>query len=267
MSNNKILLVILVKDKEVILNDYLSCIYNLDYDKKDIFLYIKTNDNNDNSENILINFINNYKNEYYKIFFDNLPINEELKKYKPHEWNSFRFKILGKIRDDSIKFAYENKLNYFVVDADNLISPFTLKNLINSNVEVIAPMLNSNTIYSNFHENSNDKNYMNKNSEYMKILNKKKIGIIEVDLIHCTYLIKYSALEKMLNNKENKLYDDDSGDYEFKIFNNSLKKYNIKRYIDNRYFYGIIPDWTEIKQKEIEIKENIYYGKFYLKYL
>ena len=53
-ENEDILLAILVKDKAPCLPFYLQCIYNQNYDKKNLHLYIRTNDNNDNSDRIII---------------------------------------------------------------------------------------------------------------------------------------------------------------------------------------------------------------------
>ena len=43
--NKNIVIAILAKDKEYSLKFYLECIYNLNYNKKNIHLYIRSNDN------------------------------------------------------------------------------------------------------------------------------------------------------------------------------------------------------------------------------
>ncbi len=53
----EIVIAILAKDKEYCLDFYLNCILNQTYDKKKIHLYIRTNDNKDNTQDILDNFI------------------------------------------------------------------------------------------------------------------------------------------------------------------------------------------------------------------
>jgi cellulose synthase/poly-beta-1,6-N-acetylglucosamine synthase-like glycosyltransferase len=69
-NTNGILIAILAKDKSVYLPVYLNSIYNQCYDKKNIHLYIRTNDNRDNTSEILKEFIKEHSHEYASIFFD-----------------------------------------------------------------------------------------------------------------------------------------------------------------------------------------------------
>ena len=100
-----ITIAILAKNKEACLPFYLQCLYNQTYPKKNVHLYIRTNDNTDNTCEILEKFIKNHGNEYASILYNKDDIDEKLKTYSQHEWNSFRFKLLGKIRQDSIEYA------------------------------------------------------------------------------------------------------------------------------------------------------------------
>ena len=94
-----------------------------------------------------------------------------MKKYKNHEWNDERFKILGKIRQDSVDYAKKLKIHYFVADCDNFIVPETIEKLFqNSHNGVIAPMLMSDTSYSNFHYDIDKNGYYKQHNLYNKIL-------------------------------------------------------------------------------------------------
>jgi hypothetical protein len=114
---------------------FLSCIYNQTYDKKNIHLYIRTNDNTDNTIELLKLFIEKYGSEYGSIYYNDEDISENLKKYGEHEWNCERFKILGKIRQDSIDYAKKLNADYFVVDCDNFIIPITLEQMMKNRIE------------------------------------------------------------------------------------------------------------------------------------
>ena len=67
MSDSKsVFLAIITANCEEKLNIFLKCIEDLDYDKKSICIYINTNNNRDNTVQILLNWIEknhlNYKN-------------------------------------------------------------------------------------------------------------------------------------------------------------------------------------------------------------
>jgi hypothetical protein len=229
-----VVIAILVKDKEATLPTYLTCLLNQTFPKERTRLYIRTNDNTDRSEEILSVFIDEHGSKYKSVFYDNTSVSENLKNYKPHEWNSERFKILGKIRDDSIKYAIDHNAHYFVIDVDNFIVPSTLADMVPiAPLGVIAPMLVTKSAYSNYHSNVDTNGYCVTGEAYLKILNKIIKGCIDVPVVHCTYFIANHILDKVS-------YDDDSYRYEYVVFSDVLRKQNIPQYIDNRKDYGRI---------------------------
>jgi hypothetical protein len=127
-----IVILILAKDKEHALPFYLKCIYNQSYNKKYIHLYIRTNDNKDNTNIILTEFIEKYGNEYASVYFNDNSISEKLKQYSNHEWNSFRFNIIGKISQYSVDYVHKLNAHYFVADCDNFIISTTIEELANA---------------------------------------------------------------------------------------------------------------------------------------
>jgi hypothetical protein len=246
-----VVIAILVKDKEATLPTFITCLLNQTFPKERIILYIRTNDNIDKSEEILSVFINEHGSKYKSVFYDNTSVSEDLKKYKPHEWNAQRFKILGKIRNDSIKYALDHNAHYFVIDVDNFIVPSTLSDMVPiAPLGVIAPMLVTKTAYSNYHSSIDKNGYCVTGNEYLKILNKIIKGCIDVPVVHCTYFIANHILDKVS-------YDDDSYRYEYVVFSDVLRKQNIPQYIDNRKDYGRISfaitkdefeaDWAQYK--------------------
>jgi len=257
-----IVIAILAKDKESVLSVYLNCIYNQTYPKKYIHLYIRTNDNNDDTTIILTEFIEKYGNEYASVYFDYSSISDDLKKYSNHEWNSFRFNILGKIRQDSVDYAYNLHANYFVADCDNFIIPTTIENLFkNKELGIISPMLRTlqnksitgnkyNKInYSNYHYDVQENGFYKTNNKYYSILNNEITGLIRVCCVHCSYLIPYKYLSSIK-------YNDNSDRYEYIIFSDVLRKQNIPQYIDNTNKYGYLT-FSETKEEfEVELSEN-----------
>jgi hypothetical protein len=229
-----IVIAILAKTKEIFLPIYLNCIYNQTYERKNIHLYIRTNDNTDDTANILKQFIDKHGQEYGSVYYNEDNISENLKKYGEHEWNSDRFKILGKIRQESIEYAKQLNADYFVVDCDNFITSNTLETMYKlRELGVVAPMLTTDSAYSNYHYDVDDNGYYKSHDEYFKILGRHKLGVYPVKVVHCTYFINNNVLNDVC-------YDDESYRYEYVIFSHLLRKKRIEQYLDNRTHYGVI---------------------------
>jgi len=228
-----VVIAILAKEKAHVLPFYLKCILSQTFPKHMTHLYIRTNDNNDATEQILSDFIKEHGDNYASVFFDASSIKDFLKNIKPHDWTCERFKILGKIRQDSIQYAIKKKAAYFVVDCDNFIAPFTLERLLALQLDVVAPLLESATSYSNYHYEVDANGYYAGHEMYLKILNRSVKGCIEVKVVHCTYLIHNRCLSSIS-------YNDESHRYEYVIFSDVLRKKGIPQYMDNRYKYGFL---------------------------
>jgi hypothetical protein len=228
---------ILAKSNEAMLPLYLKSlmaqteVINSD---NDVIFYIRTNDNNDNTANILRDWYKKW-NSKWKIHFDESSIDPELSKIDNHDWDYGRFKILGDIRQKSVEFAKDQGADYFVADIDNIVGPDTIASLRRTNLPVIAPLLRTPEwgAYSNFHADIDDNGYYKSHDIYLKLLNQEIKGIVEVPVVHCTYFIKNEYLEHVK-------YDDFSGRFEYVIFSDSLRKAEIPQYLDTRKCYGII---------------------------
>lgn len=232
-----VLIAILARNKAFLLKEYLKTIENLDYDKKLISLYINTNNNVDETESILLNWIQHCGLQYHTVDFENQEY-EPLESTSPHTWGPTRFKIMAEIRNKSLQKAKERKCQfYFVVDCDNFIAPHTLKSLIAHNKPIIAPMLKAipetNDPYSNYFCAISPRGYYRKHRDYLSILHRHKIGVFQVPLVHCTYLIQSQYID-YLN------YSDGSDDYEFVIFSRIARNNCINQYICNDQNYGTL---------------------------
>jgi len=262
-ESKDIVIAILAKDKEFCLPLYLECIYKQTVPKSHVHLYIRTNDNKDNTIDVLKQFIKDHESEYASIHLDDSNISESLKEFGHHEWNSHRCKILGKIRQESIEYAKKRKAHYFVADCDNFIVPETIAELLkNSENGIIAPMLNSNrdgdVAYSNYHYDIDKNGYLKKHELYTKVLYRNIKGLIEVPVVHCTYFINNKFLNDIV-------YDDESYRYEYVIFSHNLRKKKIPQMLDNRQFYGIIEfsqTDEELKSKMESVWNTLYPSKF-----
>ena len=247
-----LVLAILAKDKAHILPNFLDCLLKQDYPKKSIHLYIRTNDNNDSTETVLNEFIDEHGDSYASVFYNDAGIDSTLKTFGHHEWNGTRFKILGAIRQESVAYAKGLGADYFVVDCDNMIAPFTLSTMVSlRGLGVIAPMLDSKAAYSNYHYTVDSNGYFLDSDIYHTIRNRCVKGIIDVAVVHCTYYIALPHLG-------NVCYDDGSGRYEYVIFSDSLRKKGVKQYLDNRCPYGFISfaEGREEFLRDLEFAKN-----------
>ena len=244
--NPTVTIAILAKNKEHTLPYYLNCIHRLNYPKKCINLYIRSNNNTDKTLDILSSWLKIHREEYNKVFYDDTDTQERVERFRAHEWNAERFTVLGKIRLESVKWARENNSHYFVADCDNFFSPDTLMNLINSNLPIVAPLLTDGGVYANFHPRVDDNGYYRDSPYYYHIFNREIKGLLCMPVVHCTYLIRYEYLDDMI-------YCDGSNRHEYVIFSDNCRKKDIQQYLDNRQLYGRI---TFLNTKEDLLKES-----------
>lgn len=242
-ENKYITIAILAKDKEFVLPTYLKCIELQNYPKNKIHLYIRTNNNNDKSKEILDKWVKINEKFYASVYYDSSDVEERVQNYSQHTWNEIRFKVLGFIRQLSINYAILTKSHYFVCDCDNFIIPETLINMINTNLDVVAPLLKNlvdddfksimGNNYTNMHAEINSSGFY-KASDYEKdIISRNIIGTLEVPVVHCTYFIRNNVLPKIC-------YDYLDNQFEYITFSKSCRNNKIKQYIDNTYFYGYL---------------------------
>lgn len=225
---------ILAKDKAHTLPLYLKCIEAQTWPKNKIYLYIRTNNNNDNTLEILKEWVARVGSLYAGIYFDDTDVPENIQQFGQHEWNSTRFKILGKIRNDSAVWAYKHNSHYFVVDCDNFIKPHTLEALMHLRLPIVAPfMIVHGIYYSNFHAAIDKNGYLASSDLSQMIYDQVIKGIIQLPVVHCCYLLRRDCIPFIT-------YDDHSYRYEYVIFSDVARRNNVTQYLDNRELYGYI---------------------------
>lgn len=134
---------------------------------------------------------------------------------------------------------------YFVADCDNFICPNMIESLIKFNLPVVAPLLYSDNNYSNYHADIDDNGYYKDCNLYYQLFQREIKGLVQVPVVHCTYLIRPDILPLIS-------YDDDSNRYEYVIFSDNLRKKNIPQYLSNiESKYGYIVFWEKESDKVI----------------
>jgi glycosyltransferase involved in cell wall biosynthesis len=233
----KVLVAILAKQKEPALPLYLECIEALDYPKSSIALHIRTNNNTDRTEPILREWVARVGHLYAAVEFDSSDVVDRVEQFHEHEWNATRFKVLGRIRSISMRRALEHGCEfYFVADVDNFIRPRTLRELVALDLPIVGPLLRSiapERFYSNYHADVDAGGYYKYCDQYFWVLNRYVRGVVEVPVIHCTYLVRADVMADLT-------YEEDSVRHEYVVFSDSARKAGIPQYIDNRQVYGYI---------------------------
>ncbi|HSC24685.1 MAG TPA: hypothetical protein VLB80_00510 [Candidatus Babeliales bacterium] len=237
-SDEFVTIAILAKDKAHTLPLYLTCIENQTWPAHKTYLYIRTNNNNDETATILQEWITRVGKNYAKIYFNDTDVIEPVQQFKQHEWNYMRLKVICTLRQQSIDWALRHNSHYFVADCDNFIYPDVIEAMMQTYQPIVAPLLrcsgnNSSPYYSNYHYAIDENGYYSHSPFYYTVFNQEVKGLIEVPVVHCTYFIRREFLNKLT-------YDDDSARYDYVIFSHSARKQNIAQYIDNRKEYGYI---------------------------
>jgi len=232
-----VLIAILAKQKESCLPLFLACIEALDYPKDRITLYVRTNNNTDDTEGLLRRWIERVGHLYAEVEFDASDVERQVQRFGVHEWNAERFSVLGRIRQLSMQRAVDLRLDYyFVADVDNFIRPETLRELVATRLPIVSPFLRvavGSSYYSNYHAEIDVNGYFKWCDQYSWILQRHIRGLIEVPVVHCTYLVRADLIPSLT-------YDDGTGRYEYVIFSDSARKSGIPQYLDNRQVYGFI---------------------------
>lgn len=238
VEGKKVFLAILARNKAHVLPRFLKAIDNLDYDKKLMTVYINTNNNKDDTKEMLSQWVENNGWRYHDVIFDNHDVKSlDSITTNPHDWKPQRLKTLAKIRTKSLRKAKEVGCDYyFVADCDNFIIPETLKVLVSKDKPIIAPLLFSipepGDEYCNYFYDITDNGYFKDVPEYYKILHRETIGTFKVPVVHCTYLVNTAYADKLT-------YLDDSDEMEFIIFSRSARENGVDQYICNEMEFGV----------------------------
>ena len=229
---------ILAKQKEKMLPAWLDSLSKWDYPKDRMILFIRSNNNTDNTEQILRDWCNENAKWYRHVVEDYRDVEAPVQDYGVHEWNPTRFKVLGDIRETSINAAWQADADfYWVVDVDNFVAPHTLRTMVSHNLPVVSPLLmcadTEQPAYSNYHLLANVRGYFLDDMRYYQVLKREITGHIICDVVHCTYLIRKDVFEHVR-------YMDDTDDYEYVIFSRNLRNLGIPQYLDNTQVYGCL---------------------------
>ena len=231
-DTHTVFLSILARDNAALLPRFLKQIDQLDYNKKNITLFIRACNSSDETNEILHAWKKKRAHLYREVILDTT----DLPHLAPSLPSPQRFKIPKELRQESLQMALKARCDYFFnVDCDNFIAPSTLKLLVSKMKPLIAPLLKnfppSGDLSSNFFAAVTEHGTFQDHPDYLDILQGKKRGTFRVPLVLGSYLIRQDALQGLT-------YVDDTYDPEYIVFARSVREQGVEQYVCNEQDFG-----------------------------
>jgi collagen beta-1,O-galactosyltransferase len=187
-----VFIAILARNKAHTLPYFLATLENLDYPKDRISLWIRSDHNTDRTIELLEKWIAQVKDQYHMISTEFVKDQELYPDERgPAHWTKERFDHVISLRESALNFARKIWADYFLtVDCDVfLTNPNTLNFLISKNYTIVAPMLKSDGLYSNFWHGMTEDYYYLRTDDYKPVLNRERIGCFNVPMVHSCVLV------------------------------------------------------------------------------
>ncbi|KAK1329292.1 hypothetical protein QTO34_011473 [Cnephaeus nilssonii] len=197
---------------------FCTCVYQL------FHFRAATDHNVDNTTEILREWLKNVQRLYHYVEWRPM---DEPESYPdeigPKHWPASRFAHVMKLRQAALRTAREKWSDYILfIDVDNfLTNPQTLSLLIAENKTIVAPMLESRGLYSNFwcgitpqanachfrasifrkiQAQCHNPGFYKRTPDYLQIREWKRMGCFPVPMVHSTLLIdlRKEATDKLM---------------------------------------------------------------------
>ncbi|XP_034520504.1 inactive glycosyltransferase 25 family member 3 isoform X5 [Ailuropoda melanoleuca] len=191
-----VVLTILARNAEHSLPHYLGALERLDYPRARLALWCATDHNTDNTTQMLREWLAAVGDDYAAVFWR--PEGEP-RSYPdeegPKHWTKERHQFLMELKQEALTFARDWGADYILfADTDNILTNNqTLRLLIEQGLPVVAPMLDSQTYYSNFWCGITPQGYYRRTADYFPTKNRQRRGCFRVPMVHSTFLVSLRA--------------------------------------------------------------------------
>ncbi|KAM9796137.1 procollagen galactosyltransferase 2 isoform X2 [Syngnathus typhle] len=240
----KVLIAILARNAAHSLAHYLGCIERLDYPKERIAIWAASDHNVDNTTAMLREWLMNAQRLYHYVEWRPM---EEPRFYTdawgPKDWSASRFNHVMKLRQAALKAARERWADFILfVDSDNLLTnPRVLNLLIAENLTVVAPMMESRSLYSNYWCAMTPQGYYKRTPDYQPIREWKRLGCFPVPMVHSTFLVDLRR-----ESSRDLAFYPPHPDYSWSfddimVFAFSARQAGVQMHVCNREHYGFLP--------------------------
>lgn len=130
-----------------------------------------------------------------------------------------------------------------------LTNPETLNYLVAKNFTVVAPMLYSNGLYSNFWHGMTEDYYYQRTDEYKPVLNRAQIGCFNVPMVHSCVLVNLRKTDSdFLTYAPDKVKDFDGPNDDIIVFAVGANRSGISLNLCNEYDFGFL--MTPLEQND-----------------
>ncbi|CAL7944133.1 unnamed protein product [Xylocopa violacea] len=239
-----VLIAILVRNKAHTLPYFLTLLEQLNYPKERIHLRIYSDNNIDNSIGILSTWLKSQDNKYHVV---QINFHEESNGFADEigitHWSTERFLHVINLREEALNTARNVWADFvLMLDADVfLTNPNTLDELISKNQTVVAPLLKSDGMYSNFWAGMTDDYYYLRTERYEPILYREEKGCFDVPMIHSAVLINLRRhISDLLTYNPKNLNGYDGPIDDIITFAVGAKKSGVPLFICNDNIYGFV---------------------------
>ncbi|KAM9762402.1 procollagen galactosyltransferase 2 [Menidia menidia] len=255
----KVLVAVVARNAAHSLHHYLGCIERLDYPKDRLAIWAATDHNVDNTTAMLREWLKRAQQLYHYVEWRPM---EEPRSYTdewgPKHWPPSRFGHLMKLRQAALRAARERWADYILfVDSDNLLTnPRVLDLLMAENLTLVAPMLESRSLYSNFWCGITPQGYYKRTPDYQPIREWKRLGCFPVPMVHSTFL-----LDLRREASRDLFFHPPHPDYswafdDIMVFAFSARQAGVQMHVCNREHYGFLPVPLKAQQSVEDEKES-----------
>uniref|UniRef100_A0A673ADY6 Procollagen galactosyltransferase 2-like n=1 Tax=Sphaeramia orbicularis TaxID=375764 RepID=A0A673ADY6_9TELE len=239
-----VLITILARNVQHSLPYFLGCIDRLDYPKDRISIWAASDHSLDNSTEMLQEWLRGVQHLYHSVEWRPA---ERPSSYAeeagPKHWPNARFTQVMKLKQAALRSARRMWADYILfVDSDNLLSNrLVLSHMMAENRTIVAPMLESRSLYSNFWCGMTAQGYYRRTPEYIPIRDWKRQGCFPVPMVHSTFLLdlRRSASRALTFHPPHPDYAYHLDD--IMVFAFSAKQAGVQMYVCNKEHYGYLP--------------------------
>ncbi|KAM6921584.1 procollagen galactosyltransferase 2 [Xenentodon cancila] len=255
----KVMIAIVARNAAHSLPHYLGCIDRLEHPKERTAIWAATDHNVDNTTAILREWLKRAQHAYHYVEWRPM---EEPRSYTdewgPKHWPPSRFNHVMKLRQAALKAAREQWADYILfVDSDNLLTnPRVLDLLMAENLTLVAPMIESRSLYSNFWCGMTPQGYYKRTPDYQPIREWKRLGCFPVPMVHSTFL-----LDLRRESSRDLAFYPPHPDYswafdDIMVFAFSARQAGVQMYVCNREHYGFMPVPLKAQQNVEDERES-----------
>ncbi|XP_023687650.1 procollagen galactosyltransferase 2 [Paramormyrops kingsleyae] len=243
MQSPTVVIAVIARNAAHSLPYYLGALERLNYPKDRISIWAATDHNADNTTAILREWLTVMQKTYHYVEWRPM---EQPTSYPgemgPKHWTNGRYEYVMKLKQAALNFARRRWADYILYsDTDNVLTnPDTLSLMIKENKSVIAPMLDSQTAYSNYWCGITPQGYYRRTAEYFPTRHRHRTGCYPVPMVHSTMLLdlRKEGMKKLAFHPPHRDYSWPFDD--IIVFAFSCRAAEVQMYVCNKERYGYI---------------------------